>query len=191
MQFFEILVRQSHPGPAVPHYSNFEQKRREAEAWKSEGSVPYPVLIDDVDGTVHQVYGGMSDPSYLIDSNGKVAFYCMWTHAPSLYEAIEALLNNRPVPHDGIDKGVHLAAAMTNGWPALRKGLPQSVIDLETSFPTSSAGPWLGYQMKALLAPLTLRAEPLPPHVKNSLRVAGVAVLAFAVFSLFRRPSRT
>jgi hypothetical protein len=47
------------------------------------------VLVDDYAGTVHRTYSNeMADPTFLIDQRGTIAFYAMWTHAPTLNRAI-------------------------------------------------------------------------------------------------------
>lgn len=132
---------------------------------------------------MHQTYGGLADPSYLIGVDGRVAYYELWTHAPTLHRKMAALAaqDGRGIVGDGVDYVPHLLAALTDGWPALRKGLPQSVIDLELAAPGSAALTWLGHQLRPLLGPLTLRAEPLPRAVRIALAgvagVAGVAVI--------------
>ncbi len=161
---------------------------RDAEEFKQEEDIPYPVLVDDLQGTAHQVYGGLADPTYLIDADGRVAFYNMWTHAPTLFGAIEKLLNQggRGVVKGGTHRTPHLLATITDGWKGLRRGFPQSVIELETSAPGMASGPWLGYQIRPLLAPLTLRSEPLPAPVKFGLAVAAGALLALGARALTR-----
>lgn len=175
----DVLVRQAHPGPGEPPYQNFDQKLEDAQRYQREEQLPWPVLVDDLAGMVHQVYGGLADPTYLIDTDGRVAFYNMWTHVPRLYAAIQALLkqDGRGVVNEGIDHVPHLLPSMTDGWKGPRRGLPQSLIDIETAGPGTGIGPWLGYQIRLLLAPLTLRAKPLPTPVKIVLTVATVALL--------------
>jgi len=175
VQMVDVLVRQGHPGPAVPAYEDEAQKLADAQRYKEDDGIPWTVLVDDLQGTVHQAYGALADPTYLIDVDGRVAFYGMWTHVPTLFEAVEALLarGGRGVVRGGVDRRAHLAAAVTNGWPALRRGLPQSAVDLETSVPLSVAAAWLGYQLRPLLAPLTLRERPLPPAAKAALGAAA------------------
>jgi hypothetical protein len=151
---------------------------RDAEKWLREESMPYPVLVDDLSGTVHQSYGGLADPTYLLDSAGRVAFYNMWTHAPMLHQAIEEVLGNEQRGHPtivGVHRIPHLAATITDGWRGLRRGLPQSAIELELTLPTSATGIWLGYQLRPLLAPITLRAKPLPAPVKTALAIGAAA----------------
>ncbi|MBA3248303.1 MAG: hypothetical protein H0T63_09495 [Pyrinomonadaceae bacterium] len=178
VSFVDVLIRQAHPGPRVPPYRSFDQKLRDAMIWQAE-DVPYPVAVDDLEGTVHQVYGGLADPSYMIDADGRVAFYNMWTHAPTLHEAIKSLTQQgeRGIVNGGIERTPHIAASMTDGWKGLRRGLPQSFTDLELSAPGTASGTWIGYQLKPLLAPLTLRAKPLPLAAKAGLALGAAAVI--------------
>ena len=80
-------------------------------------------MVDDLQGTTHQVYGGLADPTYLIDADGRVAFYDMWTHAPTLHKAIEELMNQDGpgILKGGTERAPHLLTSMTDGW----KGLPR------------------------------------------------------------------
>lgn len=143
-------------------------------------------------GSTHQVYGGLADPTYLIDADGRVAFYSLWTHAPTLHQAIEQLFaqGGRGVVQTGYDRLPHLLATMTDGWVGLRRGWPQSVIELEASAPGMASGPWLGYQLRPLLAPLTLRAKPLPAPVKAALVMGGAVLVTFCLRALARGSSR-
>ncbi len=161
---------------------------RDGERYKQEDGIPHLVLVDDLRGTTHQVYGGLADPTYLIDADGRVAFYNMWTHAPTLHEAIEELMNQggRGIVKGGTDRTPHLLASMTDGWKGLRRGLPQSFIDLESSMPGAASGPWLGYRLRPLLAPLALRGKPLPVPIKVGLAV-GAGVLIALVANALRR----
>ena len=164
------------------------QKFLDGEKFKREEGVLYSVVVDDLEGTTHQVYGGLADPTYLIDADGRVAFYNLWTHAPTLHEAIAELLNQdgRGVVKGGTHRTPHLLASMTDGWKGLRKGFPQSAIELELSAPGMASMPWLGYQIRPLLAPLTLRGEPLPVPVKFGLAVGAGALLALGARAFTR-----
>lgn len=181
-QFIDVLVRQAHPGPGVRPYRDLDQKMLDANRHKQEGKIPWPVLVDDLAGTVHQVYGGLADPTYLIDVDGRVAYYQMWTHAPNLHEAIDALVGQggRGVVNGQIDHLMHMLPAMTDGWKGIARGLPQSYLDLELAFPGSGAGLWLGHQIRPLLAPVTLRAKPLPMAVQAFLGLGAIGAVVMA-----------
>lgn len=188
MTFIDVIIRQAHPGPGVEAYHSFTEKLRHAEQYQQEEHLPWPVLVDDLAGTTHQVYGGLADPIYLIDSDGRVAFYNMWAHAPSLHEALTELMQQggRGVVKGGVDRTPHALAALTDGWKGLQKGLPQSLLDMETAAPTMGMSAWLGYQLRSVLAPLTLRAEPLSPAVKFGLTLGAIAVTLTAAARLRR-----
>lgn len=140
---------------------------------------------------MHRAFGGLADPTYLIDAGGRVAFYQLWTHAPTLHRKLEALRAQRwiGVVDDGIDRVPHMLPALTLGWTALRKGLPQSVIDLELAAPGSALATWVGYRMRHLLAPITLRDTPLPTPTRIAL-AAAAAGLGLAALALARRRLR-
>lgn len=178
-----MLIRQAHPGPGVRPYASDADKLRDAERLQRDDAIPYPVLADDLPGTTHQTYGGLADPTYLLDADGRVAFYSMWTHAPTLHGAIERLVaqGGRGVVGDGVDRTPHLLSAFADGWHALRRGLLQSYTDLELSAPGMGAGLWAGYQLRPLLAPMALRARPLPTAARVGLALAAGVALALLV----------
>ncbi len=186
-------MRQAHPGPSVPPYRDDVTKTRDAQRYQQEEGIAWPVLIDDLDGSVHQVYGGLSDPSYLIDADGRAAFYNMWTHAPTLHRAITALLaqDGRGVVDGGLDRRFHLGPTFTDGWRGLQRGRPQSTDDLRTAAPGSSSLIRLGYQLRPLLAPLTLRSRPLPGPVRAALAAGLTAGLAAGLAALWRTALRS
>jgi len=165
---------------------------RDAELYKRDEAIPWEVVVDDLDGTVHQVYGALADPTYLIDDDGRVAYYNMWTHAPTLHMAVEGLLDQdeRGVVRSGRDRTPHFLPAMTMGWRALRRGLPQSLIDIETAGPGTGVGAWLGYRLHPVLAPITQRATPLPAPVKLALAIGAAATLLPLARWAFGRDTR-
>jgi len=188
----DVLIRQAHPGPDAPPYDSLAEKLRDAERYRHEEGIPWPVLVDDLDGTVHQAYGGLADPSYLIDVDGRVAFYELWTHAPTLHRAIRELLarGGRGVVLGGIDRRPHLLPALTAGWRALERGLPQSYLDLETASPGAATVTWLFGKLRPVLAPLTLRATPLPRSARLALAAGATALAGLAAFGIRRAMKR-
>ena len=163
---------------------------RDAEAWQREERISYPVVVDDLPGTVHQTYGALADPTYVIDADGYVSFYNLWTHGPTLHRALKALLaqGGRGVVRGGLDRTPHLAATITDGWRGLRRGLPQSLLEIEAAMPTSGIVPFLGYQIRPVLAPLTLRTKPLPVGAKIAL---AAGLLSLVIFTARRARSNT
>lgn len=189
MHFVDVVIRQAHPGPDARPYHNFEEKMRDAERYQREEGIRWTVLVDDLPGMTHQVYGGLADPTYIIDRDGRVTFYNMWTHAPTLHTSLEGLMRQggRGVVNGGIDQTPHLLPSMTDGWKGLRRGLPQSLIDIETAAPTVGISTWLGYQLRPLIAPLTLRDKPLPTSAKVGLAVGAAGLLLLGARALARK----
>lgn len=186
----DVLIRQAHPGPAVTPYQSDNQKMADAGRYVREEHIPYPVLVDDLAGTVHQVYGGLADPVYLIDADGHVAYYNMWSYAPALDEAITALLaqGGRGIVKEGVNRAVYPLPAVVDGWRGLRRGLPQSYFDMETAAPGLADLAWLAYKLRPVLAPLALRAVPLPRSVR--VAITGAIVALPSLFFLRRRVHR-
>jgi hypothetical protein len=160
---------------------------RDARIFKQDEALPFPVLVDDLEGRVHQVYGGLAHPAYLIDSEGRVAFYSMWAYAPTLHKVIETLLQkgSRGIVKGGIDRLPHLAPSTVHGWRGIQRGLPQSYDELQTAAPGVGFGLRLAYQNRRLLEPVFIRATPIPLPV----RIAIWAGVAFAVIFIIRRLS--
>jgi hypothetical protein len=185
--FFDVLIRQAHPGPNAQPYRSLADKTADARRYKEEDAIEYTVLVDDLEGTTHELYGGMADPTYIIDADGRVAFYNMWTHVPTLHRALQALTaqRNRGVVLGGIYRPIRPLASIADGWRGVQRGWPQSAIELELAVPTMASAPFIGYQLRPLLAPIALRATPLPASARLSL-AAGVVALAVLAVNLNR-----
>ncbi len=148
-----------------------------ARAYKRDEGIPWPVLVDDLAGTVHAMYGSMSDPVYLVDANGRVSFYGMWTDPTTLRRAIDELLaqGGRGVVAGGIDRMPHIGASFVDGWRGVSRGGIGAVLDYELGVPGSGTLTLLGNLGKPILRPLALRTTPLPATAKLGLG-AGMAV---------------
>jgi hypothetical protein len=184
VQFLDVFVRQAHPGEARGPYRTYEEKMEGARRYQREEAIPWPVLVDDLEGTVHHTYGGLADPTYLIDAEGRVAFYNMWSHAPTLRQALDELLARGGVGvpvAGGINRTPHLFASFVNGWRA--------VLDLELSTPGSGTLTFLGNVARPALGPLALGTRPTPVRTQVAVwaGVAGAVVFVLALWSRRRR----
>ena len=122
----------------------------------------------------------MTDPVFLIDADGRVAFYLMWAHAPTLKRVIDELLERggRGVVAGGIDKTPHLFASFVNGYHGLMRGGKRAVREYNTGAFGAGALTFLGSKAKPLLAPLALRAEPLPAEARFALLLGGLTFVS-------------
>jgi hypothetical protein len=179
VQFVEVMVRQGHPGPGVEAYRQFEQKQRDAARFVRDESIPWPVAIDDLGGSVHAAYGLLPDPIYLIGTDGRVAFYGYWTHVPTLRRAVALLLRQGAAAVIGDHRLPHPAAPLAAGWPAIARGLPQSAADLDrASVPGSAALLRVGYGLRDVVAPAALTSRPWSRPLMAVLGGVALALIA-------------
>ena len=137
------------------------------------------MLVDDPAGTTHQTYCDLPDPVYLIDANGHVVFYGMWTHVPTLQRELAALVTPgelRGRHSRGIDRVIHMFGSFVSGWRSVRRGGIRAVLEYELGTPPAATLTFLGRLAAPALAPLALRATPLPAAV----RLAGAGSVAAA-----------
>jgi hypothetical protein len=76
--------------------------------------------VDDLEGTVHEAFGRLTDPTYLVDRDGRVAFYNLWTNVPALSAAIGRRMaqGGRGIVSGGLGRSPQIVPALAYGWPA-------------------------------------------------------------------------
>ncbi len=89
-EFFTVYVREPHPGQNYGPHESLEQKLEYAHDCKTQDGIQTPMLVDDLDGTMHRNYGTMPNMVYLIDKDGNIAYKSMWTD----HNEIENVLEN-------------------------------------------------------------------------------------------------
>jgi hypothetical protein len=177
VQFVDVLVRQAHPGELRGAYRAYAEKLDDACRYQAEEGIQWPVLVDDLGGTVQRAYGGLSASVYLLDAEGRVVFCGMWGQAPALRQAIDELLareEHGTPAGKGLDRVPHLAAAIVAGQGGPARGGRRAFLDLELGFPGAFVLMTLGGFLRPLLGPLVLRTTPLPERTR-ALLLAGLA----------------
>lgn len=177
MRFLDLVVRQAHPGELRHAYRSYQEKVEGAREFSREEELPWTVLVDDYAGTVHRTYSReMADPVFLIDSNGRIAFYGMWTHVPTLRRAIDELLTKggRGMA-GGLDRRPHLLASFIDGYRGPRRGGRRAVLEYDLGGLGAGTLSFLGTKAKPLLGPIALRTTPLPTSTKLALLVGALA----------------
>ncbi len=183
VRFVELLVRQAHPGERHGGYRSDDEKLADARAYSHEEHIPWPVLVDDLAGTVQRAYGGLAAGVYLIDRRGRIAFCGTWGQAPALRDAIDDLLarDGAGAPAGkGTDRRPHLAAAIVAGQGGPLRGGRRALLDLELGFPGAMILMAVGRVARPLLAPLALRTTPVPKRERAAL-LAGLLGVGTAV----------
>jgi len=77
--FAFIYVRESDPGQNYPHHTSFEQKIEHARKTRDIYGVARSILVDDLDGTAHLLYGGVDSMTYVLNKNKLVVYKQYYT----------------------------------------------------------------------------------------------------------------
>lgn len=139
-EFLTIYVREPHPGEHYGPHRTWEQKLKFAQDCREQDGIQNPIIVDNLEGTVHRFYGSMPNMIYIVDKNGKVAYKAMWAD----HEEIASVLANLGLADQLQSQGVRVKPSYTeriNYIPAeYAGGLREKVFD--------RAGPkaWADYQ---------------------------------------------
>lgn len=103
VQFLFIYARESHPGERYPHHESFDRKLAAARELKRIEAIRFPVLVDFLDGRVHQAYGARPNPSFVVSREGRLVYRTPAVDPTTLGEYLEHLLLWDQVRSKGID----------------------------------------------------------------------------------------
>ena len=93
--FLFVYTREAHPGEHYGPHRSIEQKLAHAQAFKERGQVERPILVDDLVGTGHKLYGALPNMTYMIGRSGRVLFRSDWTDPPTIELVLKHLLTVR------------------------------------------------------------------------------------------------
>ena len=108
-EFFLIYTREAHPGETVPAHRSFEEKFANARRARDEEKKTMPILVDTLDGVVHQAYGASDSRNstcprlQIIDKEGRIVFKSSWADAKELRYALEELMERETRLAQGYD----------------------------------------------------------------------------------------
>jgi hypothetical protein len=188
MHWFTLYVREAHPGEKLPRHESYEQKVEHAEFLQRADRVPWPILVDDLEGTVHAAYGKMPNAVYLIGTDGRISFREKIAHAPTLRRALDELTaaGGQGTVLGGDDRRVHMLAATIYGWRAIERAGQEAIRDVATKAPPLAANLWLGQKLSPAFDPLARRSTPLPLAVRAGATAVVAALAGIGVWSLIR-----
>ena len=114
VHFLLLYIREAHPGGRTKSINTMEEKINHAKLIDKYYNEQREILIDDVDGTAHKLYGGMPNMTYVIGINGIVKFRANWTNI----EALSTVLKN--IETDIIEKQDFYDIVKPAPWIAIR-----------------------------------------------------------------------
>jgi len=97
--FLTLYVREAHPGERYPQPQTFEEKLAHARAYEARDQIPWPVVVDDITGSLHQTLDARPEAAYLMDTDGIVAFRALWANDERvLHQVLKAIVSGQPSP---------------------------------------------------------------------------------------------
>jgi hypothetical protein len=84
-----IYTREAHPGELLPHHTSFAQKMAHARRFRDGQRVQRRILVDALDGTVHQCFGALPNMTWILLRGGLIAYKAAWTDAEDVHAAME------------------------------------------------------------------------------------------------------
>ena len=90
--FLFVYTREAHPEdfPDYPSHRSFDQKWKHAKALQQQQQqTPRQIVVDDLEGSIHRLYGGRLNTCWIVDQNGRVSYKSEWASEPHLRKALE------------------------------------------------------------------------------------------------------
>jgi len=128
--FLMVYVREAHPGSRTKPHGSMHDKIARAKQTQDDYSDYREILVDNLDGSMHQAYGSFPNMAYIINPEGSVVYRCDWAFA----DLIEEVLESRPNFNSNERKQIITAAP----WimiPVCLKGGRDALWDLVIALP--------------------------------------------------------
>lgn len=98
MQSVFVYTREAHPGESQLHHRSFDDKVAAARRFQARWSVRRPILVDDLEGTLHRAYGSLPNMAFVVSGGGQLLYKANWTDASHLALVVERVLEERTTP---------------------------------------------------------------------------------------------
>jgi peroxiredoxin len=123
VQFILLYTREAHPGEKIKAHCSLQEKILRAEETKSAYGENRLILVDEISGAAHKLYGYFPNSVYLIDKNNKIFWRSQWNHPKETEKAIQRMLGGKISPEEStsqIPGGIAFSALLKGGKVAVR-----------------------------------------------------------------------
>ncbi|MCI0439629.1 MAG: hypothetical protein L0177_10930 [Chloroflexi bacterium] len=100
--FVFLYTREAHPGENYPHHTSMEQKLSHARDMAKKWSMKRPMLVDDMEGTLHRAYGCLPNMTYILNAAGVIIYRAAWTDPRTIRIALDQLVFEREQRRRGV-----------------------------------------------------------------------------------------
>lgn len=95
VEFAVLYVREAHPGATISAHRSDDEKQNCAARLRRDGE-NRRILVDDLNGTAHQAYGGYPNSVFIINRHGCVVYASDWNNPQTTGRALRLLLQGKP-----------------------------------------------------------------------------------------------
>ena len=176
--FVLLYVREGHPGERYPQPEDMAEKLRHAHDLQRFFGVSWPVVVDDINGTLHRALDAKPNSVHLVDGNGKLVFRSLWAgDTASVTQAVGQLLQGETLTKTESQKMVG-PVVRSGGYitEVLKKGGKAAVRDAWLAAPPMIL---LGQFSSLLTFVSKSRRGPLAAALLTATGLALAAAIAF------------
>ena len=167
--FAFIYTREAHPGENFGQPATLPEKVDHARLLKEIHGLDWPVLVDDLDGTLHTMLDTKQNSVHILGSDGTIMFRALFAGDTAVEKAIAAIAGGGQ-PHKNLARGKLAGPMMSIGYidETLRQAGPQAYRDVIKAVPPM-----------AMMAVLSM-AFPFLPKVSRGWAAAGTLMVGGA-----------
>ncbi len=101
ISFFLVYTRESHPAERYPHHTSWEQKLSHARDLQRLEGVRLPILVDDLEGTIHRSYGLWPNALFVAHRDGRLVYRSNMANSRELRQFLEDLVTADRLAEEG------------------------------------------------------------------------------------------
>jgi len=96
IDFKLLYIREAHPGKNIPSHKNISEKITLANKIKDHFPENREILVDNIDGAVHEKVGLLPNTIVIVKKDGEVLYKIDWNNIDTLSKALECIENDEP-----------------------------------------------------------------------------------------------
>ena len=168
MQFVMVQVREAHPGASLSQPESLREKIVHAHILRDRLNITSPVLIDDLDGTLHRLLDTLPNSLHIIAPDGEILYRALMAGDERIESAIKDIAEGRrPAADESQSMAPVMASAgyMHDTLTAAGKGAyadvfksapPMALMALGAKLLSGAPRPLRGYSLLGLLGVLAI-----------------------------------
>lgn len=172
VQFLTLYVREAHPGEEQEQHRTYREKVEHARALQDRDRLPWRIIVDDIEGSLHRALDGKPNAAFLTDRRGVIVYRSLWAgDGAGLAQALDAVSRGSvPRKKESTRRLVPMARGVGVMRETMRKAGPRAGRDLWNAAPPIAAAAWVADLYR-----------PLPPAWRTAAAATTLAVAAAAV----------